>query len=185
MPPLRTMFAWIDTKGRYEPRLTSRHEYAESAEEYCQRMGSLLPAFPGSVLTQWFYDHWAQIDGYAWLRFETLGFERMLWSVDDALSSGIKDNRVVRTDQCHFETGVTTTRIQRIAAYFKAHGTWPVPPVFLANKEGTIVRPDGFRLTSPYHVLEGHHRAALFCAFAGRGAVTAEHEVWVATVADA
>lgn len=180
-----TTFSWVDTRGRYRPRLAPRDEYAESLEDYCQRMGSLLPTFPGEVLAQWFYDHWTQIEDYAWLGFEKLRFERALWKADDVLSSGIKDNRSIRTDQHHFETGVTNPRIQRIAEHFRVHGTWPVAPIFLANPGATIVRPDGWRLTSPYHVLEEHHRAALFSSFASCGAVKAEHVVWVATVADA
>jgi len=178
-------FQWIDTKGRYRPKLTSTDQYAESADEYCERIQHLLPRFPTEVLTQWFYEHWAQIDDYAWLGFRRLQFDRILWTSEEVMCSGIKDDQSVQVDHRHYENGVTGQRIERIASHFRSHGTWPVAPVFLANPGADIVRPDGLNLTSPYHLLEGHHRAGLFWSFLDQGVLRIEHEVWVANLVDA
>jgi hypothetical protein len=180
-----TIFTWIDTEGRYRPKLGAGTTYAETSEEYCERMNELLPRFPAPVLTQWFYEHWGDIDRYAWLNYGRLGFQKVSWTTTAVMSSGLRENHSVQVDMRHFEEGVTNPRIERIAAHFKAHGTWPVPPVLLANPDADVVRPDGFRLTSPYHLLEGHHRAGLFCSFFGRGVLGPDHEVWVATLTDA
>ena len=178
-------FNWIDTRGRYRPRLTAHDEYAESRVQYCERMARLLPNFPAEVLTQWFYEHWADIDRYAWLEFQRLVFERTNWSTWQVLASGVKENQSVGIDQRHYETGVRGPRIERIVEFLESSGTWPVAPVFLENIAGDVAQPDVLRLTAPYHLLEGHHRVALLCVFATRNAVVARHEVWVASLAAA
>jgi len=50
-------FSWIDTHDLYQPILNPSGSLAETVEDYCVRIGSLLPNFPHQVLSQWFFDH--------------------------------------------------------------------------------------------------------------------------------
>ncbi len=174
--------SWISTDDRYCPILKPSGHLAETVEEYCERMWTLLPRFPPEVLSQWFYDHWSQIDQYAWLDYSSLRFALEDWTSDQVMGSGIQDNASIQIDRRHFHEGVTNEDIERIARHFGSQGTWPVPPVFLANHEATIVRPDGWKLTSPFHLLEGHHRCGLFWHFFDQEALCGAHDVWVARI---
>jgi hypothetical protein len=44
------------------------------------------------------------------------------------------------------------------------------------------VRPDGWRLTCPFHLLEGHHRCGLFWSFFAQGSLRSSHDVWIARI---
>jgi len=177
-------FRWIDTENRFRPFLTPTELLVESVADYCARMTGLLPRFPPQVLEQWFYEHWASIDHYAWLDFERLSFEKQTWSSIEVMRSGIRNNASIQVDHRHFEDGVRNPNIDRMADFFVSNGTWPVPPIFLSNLGGEIARPDGWRLTVPFHLLEGSHRAGLFWSFFERHALADEHLVWVATLDD-
>jgi hypothetical protein len=148
-------------------------------------MRPLLPNFPAEVLSQWFFDHWSQIDDYAWLGFDRLRFDRREWTSEQIMQSGIQENDSIQIDHRHFEKGILAPRIERIACFFDANGTWPVPPIFLDNTDNDITRPDGWRLTTPYHLLEGSHRAAIFWTYHSRGALVSSHFLWVSTLEDA
>jgi hypothetical protein len=177
-------FRWIDTKNRFRPFLSPTDLLEESKDEYCARMKDLLPRFPPQVLKQWFYRHWTLIDTYAWLGFERLSFEKHKWSSIEVMRSGIQDNESIQNDYHNFEEGVSNLNIDRIADFFVLNGTWPVPPIFLSNLAGEITYPNGLRLTAPYHLLEGSHRAGLFWSFFERRKLVDEHLVWVATLDD-
>lgn len=163
-------------------RFRRTDKYAETADEYCARMQDLLPRFPADVLKQWFYDHWSDIDNYAWLDFTRLGFTKHRWQSQEVMGSGIQDNESIRIDHQHYEAGLIHFHGDRMVDYFRSHGTWPVSPVFLANPSADIVRPDGFELTAPYHLLEGHHRAGYFWSFFESNALQHVHKVWVAAL---
>jgi len=175
-------FSWIDTGNHFLPKLTPSERYAETAAEYCSRMATFLPNFPAEVITQWFYEHWGQIDEYAWLDYSTLKFTKEDWNSEKIMDSGIQKNRAVQIDHQHFEDHITHEGIERISRHFQSRGTWPVPPVFLENLAKNIKRPDGWVLTSPFYLLEGHHRCGLFWSFFGQNALRKTHYVWVARI---
>lgn len=177
-------FKWIDTENRFRPFLAPTDLLVESAADYCVRMKGLLPRFPPQVLEQWFYEHWASIDHYAWLGFERLSFEKLTWSTGDVMRSGIRGNKSIQVDHRHFDDGVVNLNIDRLTEFFESKSTWPVPPIFLSNIGGEIARPDGWRLTVPFHLLEGYHRAGLFWSFFEKRALAVVHLVWVATLDD-
>jgi len=179
-----TNFKWIDTDNRFRPFLKPMELLAESADEYCARMKDPLPRFPLQVLEQWFYRHWPFINTYAWLGFERLSFKKLTWSSIEVMRSGIRNNTSIQIDHRNFEEGVSNLNIDRIADFFVSNGTWPVPPIFLSNLGGKIARPDGWRLTIPFHLLEGSHRAGLFWSFFEKRALAVVHLVWVATLDD-
>lgn len=179
-----TNFKRINTENRFRPFLTPTDVLTESADDYCARMKDLLPRFPSQVLEQWFYRHWLGINTYAWLGFERLSFEKLTWSSIEVIHSGIQNNESIQIDHRNFEAGVSNPNINRIADFFVSNGTWPVPPIFLSNLGGEIARPNGGRLTVPFHLLEGSHRAGLFWSFFERRTLVDEHLVWVATLDD-
>jgi len=171
----------MDIRQHYGPKLSKSDSCLESREEYARRAQRLLPHFPEEVLSQWFYDHWPQIDDYAWLEYPMLRFVKAIWSSNQVMESGIERNSSILIDKKNFEDGVVSDPIQRIAGSFETAGTWPVSPIFLANLRGDQSFPNGYRCTSPYHLIEGHHRAAIFMVFFERGALVQTHQVWVAT----
>ena len=173
-------FAWVQTSDRFKPKLNRSDDYEETAEHYCRRMRSILPNFPDEILSQWFYRHWSGTDDYAWLGYDRLRFKNQQWSSHDIMSSGIQISEAIQIDHSHHENGIGADREVSIQRYFDTCRTWPVPPVFLANPHGNIVRPDGFRLTHPYHVLDGNHRAAIFWSYYDSGALANDHLVWIA-----
>lgn len=154
----------------------------ESSIKYGNRIRKFLPKFPQEVLEQWFYEHWSQIDDYAWLEYELLEFEKMLWTAKDVIESGIKDNQTVQIDHRHFENGHRYQRQERIIDHFELTGTWPIAPIFLENIHGKIKFPDGRLCTSPYHLIEGHHRAAIFWGYYDRKKVKSQHYAWIARI---
>ena len=91
-------FKWIETYGRYSPIVTPDNVPSETVEEYCRRMRPLLPNFPAEVLSQWFFDHWSQIDDYAWLGFDRLRFDRREWTSEQIMQSGIQENDSIQID---------------------------------------------------------------------------------------
>ena len=114
-----------------------------------------------------------------------LRFEKQTWSSDDVSASGLHENESVTIDRRHYENGVLALNTERIEEHFQQHGTWPGAPIFLANLHRRYRFPGGRLCTSPYHLVEGHHRAAIFLSLHSRGEVDATHEVWVISGTDA
>jgi len=173
---------WPDVVEHLRPRSSANGECTESESSYSRRVQEILPSSPMEVIVQWFYEHWEDISRYAWLGFSRFRFVNQLWSSQAVVESGIRENPSVRIDHRHYLKGNTSTRITRIVDFFQQHGTWPVRPVFLENQTDNLVHANGHRLTCPYHLLEGHHRAALFWAFHDEGKPQPEHGVWVASI---
>lgn len=170
---------WLYTQGRYRPLLDKSDKHVETIDQYYARINPLLPNFPKEVLEQWFYRHWSQIDDYAWLEYDSWQFEQVSWTAEQVINSGIKENSTIGVDFRHFQEGVRYPRQLSIVEYFESNGTWPVAPIFFENISGEISRPDGYKLTAPYHLIEGHHRAAIFRVFYDRKALNDKHQVWV------
>ena len=172
----------MQTDNRYRPNLNDSDCYKESPEQYCSRMHVLLPNFPSEVLIQWFYRHWIHIDEYAWLEYKSLAFQKVLWTANEVISSGIKEKHTVQIDHQHYETGLRYSRQESIIAHFESTGTWPIPPIFLKNICAKISFPDGRQCTKPYHLIEGHHRAAIFWSYYDRSKVKSQHHVWMVNI---
>src|SRR3989304_2895075 len=109
--------SWIDTKKVYRPYLDDSNNSVESSEQYCDRIQKLLPNFPKEVLKQWFFEHWGQIDDYAWLEFSSLRFKQETWLTDMVLNSGIKNNPSVQIDLKHYKDGNHYPRQMSIVDY--------------------------------------------------------------------
>lgn len=162
----------------YLPRVNSRGRRIESADHYLERARDLLPNFPPDVLRQRFYDHWSDIDRFAWLNFVSLSFMREKWTTDRLLSCGAERHQNVLIYQRDFESGTPSLRSRRIARYMSEHGTWPIAPLLIENLAGKLAYPHGTKLQTPFHPIEGQHRFAVFLSFAKKGLVCAEHEIW-------
>lgn len=120
---LGNMSKWIYTNGLYEPKVNNIGEYLESVDEYFLRMRSVLPNFPKEVLIQWFYEHWNDIDNFAWLNFEKLNFECARWSASEILSSGTADHEVIKTYQLNYEKVTCSVRMKSLSSFFNCYGT--------------------------------------------------------------
>ena len=176
---LAIMSRWIYTNGLYEPKVNNIGEHIESPDEYFLRIKNILPNFPKEVLIQWLYEHWNDIDNFAWLGFEKLNFESVEWSVSELLASGIEDHEVIETYKYNFVNGSYSDRIKSLSSYFQKYGTWLIAPLLLKNQDNNISYPNGFACNSPYHPIEGHHRFAIFFANKKSELLQKEHKIWL------
>ncbi len=172
------------TVEEYKPRLHNDGGPAESKKEYLNRIHPLLPNFPDEVLLQWFYDHHHAVGQYEGLDYPTLEFEKVTWQTEDVPSSAFGPDRKIKTIEQrrhdYFEENDGGPRMSELGDYFKCHGTWPVPPIFLQNLEGNFKDSTGYRYDgAPYHLIEGHRRLALFLGFKDSGKLTESHQVFV------
>lgn len=174
------MSEWIYTNGLYEPKTNMIGECIESPDGYFLRIKNILPNFPREVLIQWFYEHWNDIDNFAWLGFEKLNFDCVEWSVSELLASGIKDNEVIETYKHNFLNGSCSDRMKSLSSYFKRYGTWPIAPLLLKNLDNNISYPNGLACNSPYHPIEGYHRFAILFANITNASQQKRHQIWLA-----
>lgn len=127
--------------------------------QYRRRAKSLLPNFPELAIEQWLYRHYdCAVNDYGWLNLPLLTFCQETWPTDRVLAEvneweghGLieKMTRLLRTDSEQQQHWLGVRMI--------GTGTWPVPIMIIRNSCG-LKRPDGLRLWSPYHLMEGHHR---------------------------
>ncbi|WP_395350100.1 hypothetical protein [Variovorax sp. UC122_21] len=160
-----------------EPRLGRADAPLESPEQYARRVQAALPNFPASVITQWFFDHSDVIEEYAWLQYESLRFECVELSESDLRRPCLARHETVAQYRNHFLRGNTSQRMSRIAQYMREFGTWPIPPIVLDNPDGAIVASWGLKYSTPYELLEGHHRLAVLYALHLEAA--GPHQVWL------
>ena len=154
-------------------------EPLETEAEYCDRFKKMYQNFPDDVVTQWFFDHRQAIHQNSWLDYEKAKFQLKLFTSSELFNSSLYENPIVAQYSQHFENGNTSKRMERIASYVNKHGTWPRAPIILFNPDSKIVSPWGMRCDSPYHLLEGHHRFAVFYALTKKCEINKLHKVWL------
>lgn len=159
------------------PTLNELDEPTELASDYAQRIQRELPNFPESVITQLFYDHHHCVEGYSWLEYHSLTFKLATVGPDILNLPCLCENETVVQYRDYFLEGTESPRMKRLALYIKAHGTWPVPPILFDNPKGGFVSPWGLHYSTPYDLLEGHHRMAVLYALAKHTRNT--HEIWL------
>lgn len=147
-----------------EPTLNQLDDPTESPSEYARRVQKQLPNFPESVITQWFYDHHHCIREHSWLDYPSLKFNLAEVGTEFFALTCLRDHEIVTQYRDYFLQGTDSRRMYRLANYIEEKGTWPVPPIIFDNTEGGIVSPRGFRYSTPYDLLEGHHRMAVLYA---------------------
>ena len=120
-----------------------------------------------------FYDHYNQINDYSWLNYKSLYFEKKLWEIGQIPVSDFGNVSCVETYKYHYFKGKSSIceRFKKIGDYFLKYGTWPVPPIFLENFDGTLVFDSGFPCGKPYHLVEGHNRMAQFLGYKEIGGI--------------
>jgi hypothetical protein len=153
----------------------------EDWADYLARAKPALPTFPDEVLRQWFFEHPHAAEDWAWLGYPHLTFETRRLSLAQIVSSDFGDDGCVRTFRENFERSPRAAfpECDRIAAFVRRNGTWPVAPVFLDNPFGTIASDGGWRCTAPLQLLEGHHRLAVMQSLANTTTLDPSHEIWV------
>lgn len=155
----------------------------ESFEDYMARVEPVLPEMPEDVVSQWLYSHPQVIDDWEWIGLESLEFHLEEWAtsevpeVDKDKTSAVSTYRY-NLDKRSPEKG--KGRFGRLVEYFDANHTWPRSPIFLENTEGQFAPPGGWELSHPFHLLEGHHRLAVFSQFRDQNRLCDKHQIWVA-----
>jgi hypothetical protein len=162
-----------------EPVRNDLDDPVEPPSIYARRVQSLLPNFPEQVITQWFYEHEGVIEQRAGLDYSSLQFEEVAFGERELQLPCLAEHETVVQYRNHFLGFNTSRRMQRLADYIQAHGTWPVAPIVLNNSDGQFVESWGFKYSVPYDLLEGHHRMAVLYALGKhkRG----QHLVWLVT----
>lgn len=168
------------TESIYAPRFDYNKYELEDRAEYLSRIQPLLPNFPKEVIVQWFYDHNQQVEEYEWLDYPSLAFSQESWKTEQVPVKDFGNVDAARTYMYHFfAKGLRTSRTLRLALYFEKFGTWPVPPVFLENQDGNLQFPHRLPCGTPYHLIEGHNRMALFLGYKQRIKLADSHAVYV------
>jgi hypothetical protein len=160
-----------------EPTLNQLDDPTESPSEYARRVQKLLPNFPESAITQWFYDHHQCIREHAWLDYPSLKFTLAEVGADFLTLTCLRNNETIMQYRDYFLQGTDSRRMHRLANYIEENGTWPIPPVILDNTKSDIVSPWGLRYSTPYELLEGHHRMAVLYALGKHK--QGSHQVWI------
>jgi hypothetical protein len=155
-------------------------EPIESPAEYAARFQITYPNFPSQVLTQWFYDHRQAIHQNSWLSFGALQFSLVELTLAEVFRPCFSANPIIDQYRAHFQDKNTSRRMSRLSEYFCQNGTWPVPPIALANPDSTIQSPWGMKCDAPYHLLEGHHRFAVLHAYKAKSFLIPTHKIWLA-----
>ncbi|NWE69078.1 hypothetical protein HX857_10200 [Pseudomonas gingeri] len=159
------------------PRLDELEDPIESTSDYARRVQEQLPNFPEPVIIQWFYDHPQCVDEHAWLDYPSLRFQLVTVGPETLDLSCLHDHETVVQYRDYFLKGTDSRRMCRLAAYIEKEGTWPVPPIIFDNADGGFVTPWGLHYSTPYDLLEGHHRMAVFYALGKHKRGT--HQMWL------
>lgn len=147
-----------------EPKRNNLSDPIESSSEYASRAQQLLPNFPEQVLSQWFLEHEGVIGEHAGLGYPRLQFELAQLGSDELSLPCLAQHPTIVQYRDHFLRGVQSTRMNSLARYICENGTWPVPPLIFDNPDGRFVAAWGLKYSTPYDLLEGHHRMAVLHA---------------------
>jgi len=164
---------------KFLPYEDKNGDVIEDAEEYAKRIQlTALPYFPKEVLIEWFYRQPCVIEDYVFLNFETLRFERQIWSIED-----LPGREAFRSETtCDHLCSAFEQRLSNgdwLAWYMNDYGTWNTPILLLENLAGSLRFPNGEILKQPYHLLEGHTRRSFLIALRSLGKALQEHDIWL------
>lgn len=109
-------------------------------------------------------------------------FEKEKWGSGKVSLSGIQKNEKAQINKTHFESGIKAKHADDIKKYFEEQFTWPGTPILLYNPDNNMSLLNGYRLTSPYHPLDGNHRFGIFISLFENSIISEErmHFVWIA-----
>lgn len=153
----------------------------EPLEDYLARVKELAPQYPDCILKQWFHRHWDCVrSDWAWIGLPWLRFHREFWSTDRIYSNlSYSNKKNVDSWSAQFRND-RRLRESYLGEFMLEHGTWPVPIIIVHNNAG-LTMPNGIPLTSPYDLLEGHHRLSYLRAMYedGHNGLHQEHALWI------
>lgn len=177
--PIEDESAFIETIRPARDRIDN---LIESADEYVARVSRLIPHFPSEVIRQWLYEHQSVISDWQWLKFRSLRFVALELNTQSLRLVSLAGNQIVQQYRDKYLLGEITDRTAKIAAHFEGHGTWPVAPIMFHTRGGSqnsVVQPGGWRFPRPLHLVEGHHRLAVWYALAGSRPLNDTHRAWI------
>ena len=133
-------------------------------EEYYQRVSGneKLRHIPKAVFEQWIYGlHYDDdtLKNYAWINYENVEFNLCEWDFND-----LAKVYVIKKFEGYFKNRSSYNDFAQFACdkknldFWKANGTWRIPPIILDVGSLTTKIPKGSDLISPYQLVEGHTR---------------------------
>ena len=177
--PLLTLAELYPTTLKYQPRRDEDWRVVEDALPYAKRMCSgPLANWPQEVLVEWLHRHANNMEDYAFLGFERLRFERVIWPTDCIPgAAAFRDERFCGNFQ-NVEERAAYSRHDWLAHYMLREGTWNTPIVLLDSR--TVAdAARGAWLKKPFHLLEGHRRLAFLQGLRRLGKARSEHVIWL------
>jgi hypothetical protein len=163
-------------------RLSDEDDEEEADDEYQRRLEELLPNFPAQVIKDWIVRHGrSAFREHGWLDYRRFRFEQAQRPVI------FFRNAVLTSNEPAVASWALAIRVNKgfqesdLGSYMLENGTWPVPPVILANSSG-LKHPQGEGL-GRHHLLEGHHRLAYLKGFATPPPIPTQerHSLWRVT----
>ncbi len=155
----------------------------EPFDDWLSRHQSVLPNFPPCILRQWVFAHWqAVLSRWGWLDFNTLQFEKQVWTTSDLIANVHTPYQATINTLSRRMQG-QSYEADFLVSGFNATRTWPFPPIVLKHSFG-------FTLAGEHHfqaglsLIEGHHRwaallAALHCSIVKPDD---EHHLWLVQI---
>ena len=164
------------------PKMNDSGAVVEPFESYCARVQPLLPNFPRDALEQWFHNHPAAIEEWAWLDYRSCKFVEAFIAGADINNldfSGTLVETLIGTDaNLYNRVCGDPPRMRRIKDYFREHGTWPRPVIFLCSLGPNDNQPEGFAFRKPLHLVEGHWRVAAYFLLKNGTELKDAHRIW-------
>jgi hypothetical protein len=139
---------------------------SEPWEIYWPRVRHLIPNFPDVAAQQWLWRHYTSVLEFDWLWLPDLNFTLESWPLSRILAEiqGWPNHGLIESWTNYLRTNPQAENDWLVAQMVR-EGTWPQPPMVIENTTD-LQRPDGFRLSAPFQLMEGHHRLGFLRALA-------------------
>ncbi|WP_417760382.1 hypothetical protein [Shewanella sp.] len=165
--------------SKYLPYLDDSGDVDEDIAHYCNRVGELLPNFNKEILAQWFYEHPDSAYRYDWLDYEKIEVSLETIRAEELLRECYFSEPFVEYYRALLQDSKPDDRLNSILNYANMYRTWPIYPIVLLNRKGTMNYPGSVGCATPYLLIEGRHRFAVLQYLYGIEKVASTHKLWV------
>jgi hypothetical protein len=147
----------------------------ESFDEWWQRNSSKLPNIPPLLAEQWPFRHW-DYSPYNFIDLSKITCSEAIWPTEKILREVYVRGRHLDDPDADYE--IMNTFRNPTATPMNETGTWDYPIVVVKTPTGIINEAEEIQYVK-YMLIEGHQRRRYLNALNARGAVKAEHRIFV------
>ncbi|MCE9508260.1 MAG: hypothetical protein K8R48_08135 [Alphaproteobacteria bacterium] len=172
------------TTLKFQPFVNDDGRVIEEESDYILRIqDGILPNWPAEVLKEWLYRHNTHMEEYSFLGFEKFQFQKETWDITQIPGrDAFKDEGFCDNFQSVDKRAASNPR-DWLAHYMMREGTWNSPIILLDNKSDIYRHPNGRKLKSPYHLLEGHRRLSFLNGLIRLEKALKTHPLWIVRIA--